>query len=184
MTTDRTNATTSRRTAIAGLGGSFGLALASSTPASAQENSTEEHALVGTWFLTESSDNPTDADDLFILHADGAYIEVNASGSVRLGAWEATGPTTANLTIVANSRGDDGADIGGIILRLAITLNPDGNTYTAEGTIELRSPDGTLSGQLGPVGGAASRLVVEGPGTPVMTPEEFFGGMAEATPAA
>ena len=172
-----------RRAAMAGASIGTVLGLSGLRLAAGQDASTEAHALVGTWFLTESSDDPTDADDLFILHADGTYIEVNASGSVRLGAWEATGPETANLTIVANNRGDDGADTGGIILRLAITLNPDGHTYTAEGTIELRSPDGTLSGQVGPVGGAASRLVVEGPGTPVMTPEEFFGGMAEATPA-
>lgn len=173
-----------RRAAMAGASIGTVLGLSGLRLAAAQETSTDGHALVGTWFLTESSDNPTDADDVFILHADGTYIEVNASGSVRLGAWEATSPMTANLTIVANNRGEDGADTGGIILRLAITLNPDGNTYTAEGNIEIRSPDGTFSGQAGPVGGTATRFAVEAPGTPVMTPEELFGGMAEATPTA
>lgn len=176
-----------RRLAVASLGaGGLGLALRARA-AVAQEatpSATASHALVGTWFLTESSANPTNARDLFTLHGDGTYIEANADGSVRLGAWEPTGPTTANLIIVADARGEDGADTGGQILRLAITLNPDGQTYTAEGTIEIRSPDGTLSGQVGPIRGAASRLAVEGPGTPVMTPEEFFGGAPGATPAA
>ena len=148
----------------------------------AASSATTTHPLVGTWFLDESSANSTNARDLFILHGDGTYIEANADGSVRLGAWAPTSPTTANLIIVADARGEDGADIGGQILRLAITLNPDGQTYTAEGTLELRSPDGTLTGQIGPIWGEASRLAVEAPGAPVMTLEEFIGGAAVATP--
>ena len=189
MTTRPGDTAIPRRTALASLGAG-GLALACPNPgrqAAAQEATpgpTASHALVGTWFLTESSANLTNARDLFTLHGDGTYIEANADGSVRLGAWAPTSATTASLIIVADARGEDGADIGGQILRLAITLNPDGQTYTAEGTIEFRSPDGTLSGQIGPIRGAASRLGVEAPGTPVMTPEEFFGGAPGATPAA
>jgi hypothetical protein len=136
---------------------------------------------VGTWFLDTSSANPTAARDVFILHADGTYVEANADGSVRLGAWEATSPTTANLTIVADARGEDGADAGGVTIRLTITLNPDGNSYTAEGTLELRAPDGTRSGQAGPATGTATRMVVEAPGPPVLTLDELFRGATPAT---
>lgn len=179
----------SRRATLGGVGlgaAALGLAGLQSTAAQDATPATVGHPLVGTWFLDDSSANPTDARDLFILHADGTYVEANADGSVRLGAWKATSPTTANLTIVADTRDEDGADVGGQILRLAITLNPDGTSYTAEGTLELRATDGTLSGQAGPVRGAATRLVVEAPETPVMTLDELFGGAAgatEATPA-
>ena len=178
----------SRRTAVAGLGASgLGLALLMHpSDARAQALTTAGHPLVGTWFLVSSSANPTEAHDLFILHADGTYIEANADASVRLGVWEATSPTTATLTIEAYSRDEAGASQGGLIIRLTITLNPDGNSYTAEGTIELIAPDGSRSGQAGPARGEATRMVVEAPGAPVMTLEELFGsaGTPEATPAA
>ncbi len=132
--------------------------------------------MVGTWFLTTSSANPTNADDMFSLHADGTYVEANADGSVRLGVWEPTSPTTATLTIAAYSRDAAGASAGGITLRLTLTLNPDGNSYTAEGTIELTAPDGSLSGQAGPVRGDAKRMLVEAPGPPIMTPEDCSAG--------
>ena len=177
----------SRRTAVAGLGaGGLGLALGARTPhAAAQGFSTQAHPLVGTWFLENSPENPTDARDLFSLHADGTYIEARADGAVRLGAWEATGPTTATLTIEAYSRDEAGTNQGAIIICLTLTLNPDGNSYTAAGTIELIAPDGSSRGQAGPATGTATRLVVEAPGTPVMTLDELFGsaGGAAATPA-
>jgi hypothetical protein len=124
--------------------------------------------------------------DLFSLHADGTYTEARADGTVRLGVWNATGPTTATLTIEAYSRDAAGANRGAIIIRLNITLNPDGNSYTAEGTIELIAPDGSSSGQAGPATGTATRMLVEAPGPPVMTLDELFGGGAgtpHATPA-
>jgi hypothetical protein len=188
MTVSQTVDPVSRRIALAGLGaGGLGLAFGARTVAAAAPGlTTAGHPLVGTWFLTTSSANPTDADDLFSLHADGTYVEANADGSVRLGVWEPTSPTTATLTITAYSRDAAGASEGGITLRLTLTLNPDGNSYTAEGTIELSAPDGSRSGQAGPVRGEATRMLVEAPGTPAMTPEELFGGAAgtlEATPA-
>ncbi len=185
MLSDITNPMTlNRRHAIAGLGASgLGLTLGARSPnAAARGFTTAGHPLVGTWFLDNGTANLTDALDTFILHADGSYIEANADGVVRLGAWEATGPTTATLTIEAYSRDEAGANTGGIIIRLDITLNPDGASYTAEGTIELIAPDGSTSGQAGPATGAATRLMVESPGTPVMTLAELFGGAPEATP--
>jgi hypothetical protein len=178
----------SRRSAVAGLGaGGLGLALGARTAgAVAQAFSTAGHPLVGTWFLDNGTANLTGALDTFSLHADGTYIEANADGTVRLGAWEATGPLTATLMIEAYSRDEAGANLGAIIVRLNLQLNPDGTGYQAEGTIELIRPDGSASGQAGPATGTATRLVVEAPGPPVMTLDELFGGAAstpEATPA-
>lgn len=175
-----------RRHAVASLSAAgLGLAFGPRTvDATTPGLTTAGHPLVGTWFLTSSSANPTNADDLFILHADGTYVEANADGSVRLGVWEPTSPTTATLTITAYSRDEGGASQGGIIIRLTLTLNPDGNSYTAEGTIELIAPDGSRSGQAGPAGGEATRMMVEAPGPPVMTLDQLFGNAAgpEATP--
>jgi hypothetical protein len=177
-----------RRSTVTGLtSGGISLALGTHPVGAAQAFSTAGHPLVGTWFLVSSSANPTEAHDLFILHADGTYIEANADGSVRLGVWQATSPTTATLTIEAYSRDEAGASQGGIIIRLTITLKPDGNSYTAEGTIELIAPDGSMRGQAGPARGEATRMVVEAPSPPVMTLEELFGaasGTPEPTPAA
>ena len=152
----------------------------------AQWLTTAGHPLVGTWFLDRDPANPANALGTFILHADGTYVEANPDGTVRLGAWEATGPTTATLTIAADQQDAAGTDLGGITIRLAITLNPDGNSYTAKGTIERINPDGSTSGQAGPATGTATRMMVEAPGPPVMTLPELFGGAAgapEATPA-
>jgi hypothetical protein len=178
----------SRRHALAGLSSAgLGLALGSQVRGvSAEVFSTAGHPLVGSWLLENTPENPTTAYTLFSVHADGTYVEASADGTVRLGSWEATGPTTATLTIEAYSRDEAGSSQGGLIIRLKIQSNPDGNSYTAEGTIERIAPDGSRSGQAGPATGAATRMMVEAPGTPVMSLDELFGGagsMPEATPA-
>ena len=164
-------------------------AAAIARPVAAQEASpaaaTAGHPLVGTWYLDTNAADPANAFEVFVMHADGTYVEANADGSVRLGAWEATGPTTANLTIAAYTKDADGANLGATVIRLVVELNPDGDSYEAHGTIELVAPDGTRSGQAGPVGGHAWRFPVEAPGEPAMTPAELFGGAGAttATPA-
>ena len=189
MTTHRPDAAVTRRSAVIGLGaGAAGLALAATArPAAAQEAtpaSLAEHPLVGTWFLDNDPANPANALGTFLLHADGTYVEANADGSVRLGAWAATGATTATLTIVAHDQDPAGINLGATAIRLAITLDPGGDSYTARGTIERINPDGSTSGQAGPATGTATRMVVEAPGAPVMTLDDLFGGggPADATP--
>lgn len=141
---------------------------------------------MGTWFLDIDPANPSNALRTFILHADGSYVEANPDGTVRLGAWEATGDTTATLTIVHYDQDAAGTNLGGIKIRIAIELNADGDSYSAQGTIELVGPDGSSRGQGGPVITAATRFPVEAPGTPVMTLDELFGASENApgaTPA-
>ena len=172
-----------RRAALASAGAlAAGLALGAHAPAAAQNLPTAGHPLVGTWFLVNTPANPTNAFTTFSLHADGTYVEANPDGPVRLGAWEATGPTTATLTITAYTRDATGASQGGLIIRLNLTLNPDGKSYHALGTIERINPDGSTSGQAGPATGEARRMAVEAPGPPVMTLDQLFGG-APSTPA-
>jgi hypothetical protein len=189
MTISNIGLSVSRRTALAGLGagGLAGLALAvPARRASAQEATPASfagHPLVGTWFLEVDAD-PTNALQLFIIHADGTYVEAWANGNVRLGVWAPTGPTTGTLTITAYTEDPaTGANLGAETVRLTVTLDPGGDSYHAVGTLEHTRPDGSLSGQAGPATGYATRMKVEAPGTPVMTVAELFAAPA-ATPEA
>lgn len=158
MTASTIDRSVTRRTALAGLGAG-GLGAALSVPgryASAQEatpGSYVGHALVGTWFLDNDAD-PTNALQLFIIHADGTYVEAWANGDVRLGVWAPTGPETGTLTITAYTQDPaTGANHGATTVRLTVTLDPGGDSYHAVGTLELTRPDGSLSGQAGPATG-------------------------------
>jgi hypothetical protein len=185
MVTTYANSLISRRAALGGIGAAgLGAALAARPSlVAAQEASTADHPLVGSWLLDVFPDVPTNAFEAFILHADGTYVEANADGSVRIGAWEATGPTTANLTIVAYDMDANGASAGATKVRVAITLREDGDTYDAQFTLERIAPDGSSAGQAGPGQSVATRMTVEPPGETTMTVEEFFGA-PPATPAA
>jgi hypothetical protein len=165
--------------------GSFGTGL-SMQSAAAQDTSTQDHPLVGTWVADTDSADELPPTDVFTFSSDGTYLEVNAGGTAQAGAWEATGATTANLTIVSFEGDDEGNFYGTVTIRASIEVSADGATLTAEYTIEFTNPDGTSLGQAGPGSVTAERLMVEGPGTPVMTMEELFGaveGDLEATPA-
>jgi len=157
--------------------------------ADAQETSTQGHPLVGTWLVDTNPDASDNALDTVIFTTDGTFTNVESGGFVSLGAWEATGERTANLTIVAYELDEEGINIGSTTIRASIEVGADGNHFSGEYTIEFVQADGTSNGEAGPGIVTGERLVVEGPGTPAMTLEEFFGqfegqeGMtAEATP--
>ena len=108
-------------------------------------------------------------------------MQRDANGSVSLGVWEATGEQTATLTIVAAEGDDDGTNYGTIIIRATIEVNADGGSFTPEYTFEFIDPDGTSSGEAGPGFAIGERVVVEAPGTPVMTMEEMFSQMEDGS---
>lgn len=151
----------------------------------AQDATTQGHPLVGTWLADTDTNDPANAMDTFTFSSDGGYIEVDATGDVQLGAWEATGGTTAILKIVSYQANDDGTPAGGYIVRASIEVAADGNSFTASYTFEFLSADGSSSGQAGPGTATGTRIVAEAPGTPVMSLEDLFsssGGPPEATP--
>lgn len=155
--------------------------------ADAQDTATQGHPLVGTWLADTDPETPDNALDTFMFDVDGGYVQSEAGGGSLLGAWEATGDRTAILTAVGAEADEAGTNVGSIKIRASIEVSADGTSFTAEFTMELIEPDGTSSGQAGPGGATGERLVVEAPGTPVITFEELFGqfeGEAdEATPA-
>jgi hypothetical protein len=146
----------------------------------AQDGDTADHPLVGTWSLTPGqTDQPMP--DVIIFSADGGVVDVESDGSVSLGAWEATGEATANMTLTVYS-----AEEGAYRIRAAIEVAPDGQSFTAPYTLEVFDPaSGESMGEYGPDTATATRLAVEGPGTPVGSLEDLFSqfeGSPEASP--
>ena len=160
--------------------------------ASAQDATTEGHPLVGTWIANTDPAEGSVPHDVFIFDSDGTYIEQDADGATQLGAWAATGPTTATLTVVAfEAEDEDGTVVSSYKIRATIEVGADGNSFTAQYTLEFIDSDGTSTGEVGPGTATGTRLVVEAPGTPVMTMDDLFSsfegedeGAPEATPAA
>jgi len=145
----------------------------------AQDVAVQGHPLVGTWLADTDPENPDNAVDVFRFGADGGYAELDANGDASIGAWEATGETTATLTVVQGQADDEGTNFGTFTLRASIEVGADGDSFTAEYTFELVRPDGTSGGEAGPGTATGERLVVEGPGTPAMTFEEFFASFGD-----
>jgi len=59
---------------------------------------TAGHPLVGSWLVTFPGD-PTIPPSLYTFGADGTVVGTSADGA-RHGSWAATGPRTADLTVV------------------------------------------------------------------------------------
>ena len=66
------------------------------------------HPVVGAWQLTVA-EFPDDPPSLVAFHADGTYQESDADGTVGIGSWEATGPSSVNLTFMSYVPSDDEA---------------------------------------------------------------------------
>ena len=61
------------------------------------------------------SDPQTEGNSLEVatFHADGSFADVQGDGTVLLGVWEATGPTTATLTFTSYQADDNDMFAGG-----------------------------------------------------------------------
>jgi hypothetical protein len=147
--------------------------------AAAQDTGFAGHPVVGSWMLDTDIEDPENLPSLVRFSADGGYIEIEADGNA-LGSWEPTGDSTATLTFSF-------ADEEGVAtIRASVEVAPDGQSLSATYTLEFVDPSGQSSGEIGPGTAEGTRMVVEVPGTPVMSFEEFYGqfeGTPEATPA-
>ena len=135
-----------------------------------------DHPIVGSWMIDTEPQNPTNPLHLTIISADGSYLESETDGGVSVGVWEATGDNTAifSFRFLAGPQG-----MGTI--RAEAEVAEDGQTFTANFTLELVAPDGTSTGEVGPGMAEATRLTVEAPGTPVGSFEDVLGA-PPATP--
>jgi hypothetical protein len=163
---------------LVALGRAPGSAAQDGTPAAG----TAGHPLVGAWVLDTDADDPTNPPTLASFAADGVYTQVDADGSVGLGAWEATGPDTADLTF--HGLEAEGGRYGGMVtIRAAIEVAADGQTLAATYTLEFVGPEGRGTGQYGPGRVTGTKVGVEPMGTP-QGPLSALEGQSEATPEA
>ena len=102
-----------------------------------------DHPVVGAWVLTVD-EFPEDPPELVAFHADGTYQSSSADGTTGIGAWEATGPNSFNLTFIElDEEGPSG------MVRAAGEVSEDGQSFTAEFTIGFTG-EGAPAGEYGP----------------------------------
>jgi hypothetical protein len=160
--------------AVLGVRGRFALA---------QDAGGADHPATGSW-LVES--DPGDAEysvRLMTLSADGTALFVSGRQTSGVGAWVPAGDAAATVTFTVVSDGP-----AYIVIRASIEVAPDGQSFTGTFTDEVvfDPAGGGTSGEIGPGTLTGTRLVVEAPGTPVASFEEFFAppaGTPDATPA-
>src|SRR5687768_11087904 len=105
----------------------------------------DQHPIVGTWLLDSEPDIPDNPMEVDLVTADGGWISVDADGAVSIGAWEATGDQTADVTFWGLGTEEEGG--GMFVIRASAEVAADGNSFTAEYTIEVIGPDGTTMGE-------------------------------------
>ncbi len=164
------------------VGGVIGTsAVASGATDTTLPSSTEAHPLVGTWMISDTSDPENPSPFVAAFSADGTFVQVE-EGDVGLGVWEPTGPTSAALTITEQLSAEEmGIEGASFTLRATIEVAPDGQSLTAEYTVELSGAEGAPTGEYGPGSATGTRVVVEPMGTPVGSLEELFGAFEEGT---
>jgi hypothetical protein len=159
-----------------------GGALASSTAVQATIPPTEAPPIVGAWLLT-NEEFPDDPPSLVAFHADGTYHEADADGTTGIGSWEATGPTSFNLTFVVVFPSDDEGSAAMQTIRAAGEVSEDGQSFTAEFSVEFTG-EGAPTGEYGPGHATATRIDVSPMGTPAGSLEDLFAQFeAGTTPA-
>lgn len=135
----------------------------------------DEHPLVGAWILDTDTENPDEPLTLATFFSDGVYVEHTVDGASGVGSWEATGPTTANMTFIAQFLPDEeeGAVVW-VTVRAEIEVMDDGQRLSATYSVEFSSAD-TREDQIGPLSAEGERIAVEPIGSDLVSPEEAFG---------
>lgn len=148
--------------------GSPGAALEATPPAPVAA-----HPVVGAWRFDTNADDPGNPPSYAAFHADGAYMESHPGVGVGIGAWQATGPRTADLTIVFADidPSEDAFARGELTVRAAVEVDPSGDALTAPYAFSGASLDGAVLFD-GVLTATATRIDVEPmpPATPAATP--------------
>jgi hypothetical protein len=139
----------------------------------------EVHPIVGAWLLTVE-EFPEEPPQLIAFHADGTYQETSADGTTGIGSWEATGPSSINLTFIEMFLIDDEGSAGMQTIRAAGEVSEDGQSFTAEFSIQFTG-EGDFPGEFGPGHVTGTRINVEPMGTPAASLEDLFTQFEEGT---
>ena len=111
--------------------------------------------------------------ELIAFQADGTLQETSTDGTTGIGSWEATGPDSFNLTFNSLSLTGREGSFAMRTIRAAGEVSEDGQSFTAEFTIELTG-EGAPAGEYGPGSVTGTRINVEPMGTPVGPVEALF----------
>jgi hypothetical protein len=149
------------------------------TEAAGAVASTELHPVVGAWILTVD-DDPGAPPTLGEFSAEGTYHDAEYDGLGGIGAWEATGPNSAALTFIQQFPSEDGESGESVTIRATLEVDPDGQSFSGEYTIEFGG-EGGPPGEYGPGTVTATRIVVEPMGEPAGSLEDLFGQFEEGT---
>jgi hypothetical protein len=182
----------SRRTALgrsAALGAALGLGsrVAGVVAQEATPAAMAGHPLVGTWIVDRNPADPTEMPTTNVITADGGLIDPSVGAA---GVWAATGPDTANFTLIAIF--EQGMAVTGqqteggssyFIVRGSLAVDAGGDTATATVSQTHVAPDGTVLDQLAEGTSTYLRLRVE-PQDAVGQPLAGFPAwaLASATP--
>jgi hypothetical protein len=122
--------------------------------------STADSPIVGVWVAPPRGE---EAGSITSFSADGSLVDHETDGTAALGAWEATGPTSANATFVFFA--NDEEFTGNVIVRATLEYDEATDSISASYGITGTLPDGTVvwsSEELSTI--TLTRLPVEGPG--------------------
>jgi hypothetical protein len=79
-----------------------------------------------------------------IFHDDGTFVLSNPTAGEAIGVWEQTGDLS--FAVVSVFQDTDAAEAygpGSATFTTTVALDASGDSYTTEGTIDVRAPDGT-----------------------------------------
>jgi hypothetical protein len=148
-----------------------------STTLPAPDITLENHPLVGAWLLVES--DPEGQPLLVAFSSDGIFHQTDANGIDGYGTWEPTGPASAALTAVQLIP-DTPETPATLTIRASIQVAADGESFTADYTLELSDGD-MPTGQYGPGSASATRIAVEPMGTPAGSLDALVAEIGEGT---
>lgn len=152
MTTHRTRAPVTRRTALAGLSAG-GLGVAMATRQTAAQDATPGnmmgHPIVGTWIVDNDITVSANMPSLVTFSSDGIVIDPVAGFA---GSWEATGERTGVFTLAGISADGPGSYL---LIRGPLEVDEAGVPVAGAYTVTIVGADGTVldtvegTGQLG-----------------------------------
>ena len=133
-----------------------------------------DHPLVGAWLIDVDTANPENPMSLATFSSDGIYTQHDPDGTDGVGAWEATGESTAALTFIEQFTVDDAGTVVRTTIRVEIEVSEDGQSVTGTYSVEFAG-EGFPEGEFGPATAEGERIVVEEIGTDLTPLDEAFG---------
>lgn len=147
------------RTAFVLLALCLAIGVGMTTRVAAQDDPTATSPIVGVWVAPPRGE---ETGSITSFSADGTLVDHETDGTAALGAWEATGPTSAIATFVFFTNEDDFT--GTATIRARLEYDEATDSISASYSVTGALPDGTVvwsSEELSTT--TLTRLPVEGP---------------------